>query len=57
MTFCTFSRVSARRSGELLMTRDTVFLETPASRATSLMVTGLPPVRLLSATPEVLLSL
>ena len=39
MTDSTRVRVSSRTSGEALMTRETVFLETPASRAMSLMVT------------------
>src|SRR3546814_10070460 len=38
MTCSTRSRVSPLSNGERLMTRLTVFLETPATRATSLMV-------------------
>jgi hypothetical protein len=34
--------VSCRTSGELLMIRDTVFFDTPARRAMSLMVAALP---------------
>jgi len=36
--------------GELLMTRETVFFDTSASRAMSLMVAGFPPVRRVSFT-------
>src|SRR6185503_7495995 len=39
ITSLTFARVSSRTSGESLMTRDTVFFETFASRAMSLIVT------------------
>src|SRR4051794_22376736 len=42
MTFSTRSRVSSFSSGELLMTRLTVFFDTLARRATSLIVGGLP---------------
>ena len=35
----TFSRVFSRTSGESLITRDTVFFDTFASRAMSLIVT------------------
>jgi hypothetical protein len=41
MAFCTRSRVSALMAGLLLHTRETVEGETPASRATSLMVTAI----------------
>jgi len=42
--------------GELLMTRETVFFDTSASRAMSLMVAGLPPVRRGSFTEDVSLA-
>jgi len=53
ITASTLARVSSRTKGELLMTRLTVFLDTPARRATSLMVAGLPEERLESVTPYV----
>jgi hypothetical protein len=43
MTASTRLRVSALTEGELLITRDTVFFDTRASRAMSLMVAGLDP--------------
>src|SRR3970040_2439039 len=53
MIACTFSRVSSRTSGESLIKRDTVFFETLASRAISLIVTlpGLPPPAPRGASP------
>ena len=53
MTASTRLRVSSLTKGELLMTRETVFFDTSARRAMSLMVAGLPPVRLGSFTEGV----
>jgi hypothetical protein len=50
ITASTRLRVSSLTKGELLMTRETVFFDTSASRAISLMVADLPPGRLVSFT-------